>query len=113
MCRVKGSTLVETIVASILFMVIFAVSLELVPRLTVTGRNEVDMIETEICLSRAREKYTTGVWPAGEYLERYGNGKAKVLIEYYRDLDDVVVVHIEIEAGNERITYSEIVECWQ
>ena len=56
---------------------------------------------------------STGVWPAGTYVERYGGGEATVRVEPYRQYRDVQLITIEvrIDGSRKRIVHRQLVEC--
>ena len=106
MRRLKGASLLEAIVAAVLFLTVFATAMELLPRLTV--RDEADYR-----VGRAFDKYATGVWPCGDYTEAYDWGAVTVRVETYRGFSDlqVVTVSARIDGSRKRITLKQVVEC--
>ena len=69
MRRLRGASLVEAIVAAVVFLLVFAAVLEILPRLTVRGDDTLLLVEADYRMKRAFAKYATGVWPCGEYGE--------------------------------------------
>lgn len=69
--------------------------------------------EAEYRAMCAFDKYGSGVWPAGTYVERYGGGEATVRVEPYRQYRDVQLITIEvrIDGSRKRIVHRQLVEC--
>ena len=113
MRRLKGASLLEAIVAAVLFLTVFAVAMELLPRLTVRDDDALLMAEADYRVGRAFDKYATGLWPCGEYAETYDWGAVTVLVEAYRGFSDMqaVTVSARIDGSRKRITLKQLVEC--
>lgn len=111
--RLRGATLLEAIVAAVLFLTVFAAAMELLPRLTVRDDDALLVAEAEYRVSRAFDKYASGVWPPGEYAERYDWGDVVIRVEPYRDFSDVQVLTItaRIDGSRKRITHKQLVVC--
>ena len=108
MYELKGASLLEAVAASSIFMIVFALSLELLPKLTPSGSDGLAAAEMRYI---ARRKYADGLWPAGEYVERYDCGRAKITIEPYRDFEDVAMMTVTVECGTETAVHKELVRC--
>lgn len=113
MRRLRGTSLLETIVAAVLFLTVFAAVMELLPYLTVRNDDALLVAEADYCVGRAFDKYATGLWPCGEYVETYDWGMITVRIEHYRDFVDlqVVIVLARIDGSRKRITLKQLIEC--
>lgn len=111
--RLRAASLLEAIVAAVLFLTVFAAVMELVPRLTVRDDDALLVAEAEYRVSRAFDKYASGVWPAGEYAETYDWGAVAIRIEPYREFADlqVVTVSARIDGSRKRITHKQLVVC--
>ena len=55
--RLRGASLLETIVAAVLFLAVFAALMELIPRLTVRDDEALVTAEAEYRAARAFDKY--------------------------------------------------------
>lgn len=113
MRRLKGASLLEAIVAAVLFLTVFAVVMELLPRLTVRDDDALLMAEADCRVGRAFDKYGIGMWPCGEYAEAYNWGAVTILVESYPGFLDVQVVTVSarIDGSRKRITLKQLVEC--
>ena len=113
MRRLKGASLLEAIVAAVLFLTVFAVVMELLPRLTVRDDDALLVAEADYRVGRASDKYATGMWPCGDYAEAYDWGTVMVWVEAYRGFSDlqVVTVSARIDGSRKRIALKQLVEC--
>lgn len=111
--RLRAASLLEAVVAAVLLLTVFAVVMELLPRLTVRDDDALLMAEADYRVGRAFDKYATGLWPCGEYAEAYDWGAVTVSVESYRGFEDVrmVTVWACIDGSRRRITLKRLVEC--
>lgn len=111
--RLRGATLLEAIVAAVLFLTVFAAAMELLPRLTVRDDDALLVVEAEYRVGWVFDKYASGLWPAGEYAETYDWGDVAIRVEPYRDFSDVQVLTItaRIDGSRKRITHKQLVVC--
>ncbi len=113
MRRLRGASLLEAIVAAVLLLTVFAAVMELLPRLTVRDDDALLVAEADYRAGRAFDKYATGLWPCGEYVETCDWGTITIRIEHYRDFVDlqVVTVSVRIDGSHKRITLKQLIEC--
>ena len=78
--RLRAASLVEAVVAAVVLLIVFTAAMELLPRLTLRGDDALAVAEAEYRAVCAFDKYGSGVWPAGTYVERYGGGEATVRV---------------------------------
>ena len=99
--------------AAVVLLIAFTAAMELLPRLTLRGDDALAVAEAEYRAMCAFDKYGSGVWPAGTYVERYGGGEATVRVEPYRQYNDVQLITIEvrIDGSRKRIVHRQLVEC--
>lgn len=111
----QGATLLEAIVAAVLFLTVFAAVTELVPRLTLRDDDALLVAEAEYRTLRMCEKYATGLWPCDTYIESCDWGRIEVEITPYRDYDDlqVVTLRARIDGSRKRINHKQLIECAQ
>lgn len=111
--RLRAASLVEAVVAAVLLLIVFTAAMELLPRLTLRGDDALAVAEAEYRAMCAFDKYGSGVWPAGTYVERYGGSEATVRVEPYRQYRDVQLITIEvrIDGSRKRIVHRQLVEC--
>ena len=99
--------------AAVVLLIVFTAAMELLPRLTLRGDDALAVAEAEYRAMCAFDKYGSGVWPAGTYVERYGGSEATVRVEPYRQYNDVQLITIEvrIDGSRKRIVHRQLVEC--
>ena len=77
------------------------------------GDDALAVAEAEYRAMCAFDKYGSGVWPAGTYVERYGGGEATVRVEPYRQYRDgqLITIEVRIDGSHKRIVHRQLVEC--
>ena len=105
--RLRAASLVEAVVAAVVLLIAFTAAMELLPRLTLRGDDALAVAEAEYRAMCAFDKYGSGVWPAGTYVERYGGGEATVRVEPYR----LITIEVRIDGSRKRIVHRQLVEC--
>jgi hypothetical protein len=93
---VNGSSIVEVITASLIFMIVFTISIAAIAnslKLKVPCRNfiELDKYSRELL-----KMYLEDCHPCGEYIHEIDSGKAKVLIAPYRECLQIYKLDIVI-----------------
>lgn len=113
LCRVKvqGVSLLESIVAAVIFLSVFTAVLELLPYLTIRDDNVLRVVQAEYLTSRMLEKYCSETWPEGNYAETYDWGRIEIRIERYRTMADArkITVSVHIEGCREKIELTQVV----
>lgn len=94
--RIKGSTLLEAVVAAALFLTTFMSVMALLPRISTGGNDAVLYVEAEYRAVEAFDKYASGLWPCGEYVERYEWGDVIVRVGNYRGYEDLQIITVEV-----------------
>lgn len=112
MGALKASTLVETIIASVIFMCVFMISLETISRLTVQEDDNTVLVEADYRIKECLREYGDGRHADGQYTREYGWGRIVILIHNYRsyaDLQELTII-AEIESISKRLEFKHIVE---
>lgn len=91
-----GSTLLETIVASVIFLSVFAVSLETMSRMVASPRDTGIMVEVDHRLNECFRKYSSPLYTAGEYEQKYSWGTIYIALSRYKEYDRLR--HISLRA---------------
>lgn len=105
--RLGGSSLLETIVASVVFLTSFVSVMELLPHLATDDRDALLSIEAESRLDGTCDEYASGLWPCGEYVERYGWGEIVVSVEECRKFADMQTITVRARIYGRR----DAIEC--
>ncbi|MCC8035828.1 MAG: hypothetical protein LIO77_07870 [Rikenellaceae bacterium] len=93
--ELKASTLIETLVASIIFLAVFTISLDTAVRIT-----SVESIDAHTYLlitqdlEKLRKYYTEENFAIGEYSKDYQWGEAVIAIEGYRGYENLRILRI-------------------
>lgn len=96
----KGASLVEALVASVLFLTVFLIamsSLMTIARITVSGPSPVEMEES---VKEGLDRFKKGTGNSGSWNFRWG--VVEVEAEPYRTADDVTAVTVTAKADNGR-----------
>ena len=111
MRRLRGASLIEAIVAAVVFLLVFAAALEILPHLTVREDDTALLVEADYRMKRAFGKYATGVWPCGEYVEEYEWGRVTVTLKPYRGFSDLQAVDVWtiIKGSNKRLGITQVI----
>ena len=111
--KLRAAALVEAVVAAVVLLIAFTATMELLPRLTLRDDDAPAVAEAEYRARCLCDKYASGLWPAGTYVERYDGGVATVRVEPYRQYNDVQLLTIEvrIDGSRKRIVHRQLVEC--
>lgn len=101
-----GSTLVETIVASVLFLIVFLLAMEMLVRV---GGRQPDgvLLQMESDHQACVREFRSGDFPEGEYLRTYGWGEIAVEIEPYPYGDEIQQLRftVRLETGGQTFVH--------
>lgn len=111
--KVRGASLIEAVVASVILLAVFAVTMELLPRLSVRDDEGLRMAQGRYRLACILRKYASGAWPEGEYVETSEGVEAAIRIERYGGYEDLqlLVVEVRIDGCRRRLEHRQIVPC--
>lgn len=113
MCKLIGASLLEAIIAGLLFLIVFSITMELLPYLARPRHETLFSMKLDFAIEQILTKYMTGVWPNGIYSETYEWGEISIRIEPYRDYSDMQVIVISTHSNeyDRPITHMQIIEC--
>lgn len=84
-CSLSGSTLLETIVASVILMIIFTLAMDTLTRLMVLDNEDADYLRMETDIDRCRREICKNDLVPGERTYEYDWGKIEVDISSYKE----------------------------
>lgn len=111
MVRLRGSSLVETLVAAVIFLSVFSVSVEMLARITVSEESAADIVVAELQMRRVFNRYADA--PAGtSHTQAFAWGDIAVSVERYGVSQRLNVVDItaRLGCGGRVLRYRRIVE---
>jgi hypothetical protein len=110
--RLRASTLLETIIASLIFMCVFAISLETVSRLTTRSSDNAVLVEADYRIMECVREYGDGRHADGQYTREYEWGTIVVLLGPYREYADLqqLTVTADVKSLSKHLEFRHIIE---
>jgi len=102
----EASTILEIIIASVLFLILFFLAMEMLVR--IAGRQPDNaLLQAEIDRKACVHEFKTGVFEQGEYVREYDWGTITVTVQPYRTLRDIDELHflIHVSKGNRKLIF--------
>ncbi len=111
MVKLNGSSTIEVITSSLIFMTVFVISLWTLSGLSLRGDNGYTILEAEAQLEARFEQYGNGTWPDNTYVDRFDWGEITTILSSYRDYDNIqqVSMYAVIERSSYNIEYVRLV----
>lgn len=108
----KGSTLIEVITASIIFLIIFIASFSVLSGLTPADNNAIELVDADYRASFVFRELSDGLHEDGRYNTEYSWGKINATLEPYSDYADLqrLSITVTLTKSNKRIVYNYVVE---
>lgn len=110
--ELRGASILETIVASVIFMFVFVVSVDVVSRIVTKNDNYAEVIDMEHRMELCRKEFTASDHECGKYVRESRNGVITVTLGKYKDYDRLLELDIvgEMKSTGKRIVHSHIIE---
>jgi hypothetical protein len=110
--RLKAETLIQAIVAALIFMVIFLISLETVVRITTSQDDAYTLVDADYQISLFFAELSDGKHTYGNYVKYFSGGKLTAEISQYQEYTNlqIVTVTAELNKIKKHITFRHIVE---
>lgn len=103
MMKLKGSALIEAIVASTLFLIVFMLSLDTVTRITTGNRSdEYTLIAADHMADICFARYGDGKHLPGIYEDEFPWGKVTTEMYRYADYEELQEVTVTAEINNSK-----------
>ena len=87
--------MIEIMVASIIFLVIFFIAMEMIVRVGSVRRDD-SLLAAEIDMKTCMHRFSTEYFAPGEYLFSYGWGEITATVNPYRELTEIREVNLEM-----------------
>ena len=101
-----ASTVIEVIVASVLFLTVFFLAMEMLVRI---GSRQADetLLQAEIDRTACVQEFRTAAFDPGEYTREYDWGVIEIIVKQYWGLNDIQEIRftIRIEKGRQTFAY--------
>lgn len=94
----------EVVVASLLFMLVFCISMETLTRIY-TLKHDDSLLAVEMSLDAAVHEFSTGAFSDGEYTRSYPWGEITVCVEPYKESGRLRALTFTARAGSRIIRY--------
>jgi hypothetical protein len=109
--RLAGSSMIEAIVASLIFLTVFVLSLSALTGLTLRKDEGYVLLEVERALAGCFLRYGDGTGSQGSYTEDFKWGSVTTTIETYGDYENIgqVVLRAGITGSRKVIEYRRLV----
>jgi len=109
--RVPGSSMIEAIVASAIFLLVFAVSLSTLTGLAIRDDETYELLEAERAMTDCFLRYGSGTMANGSYTDQFEWGEITTAIENYGDYEDIrqVSMRAVISGSRKSIVYTRLV----
>lgn len=104
--RLEGSSIIEVVVASVLFLIMFVIAMETLTRST--GLPDAgSLLQAEADLAACIKAFETEAFPEGEYEKKYAWGTIKILVSTYKDIPDIneILFMMNISQGKHTVMH--------
>jgi len=110
--RVKADTLVEVVVASVIFLIVFMIGFETLTRLTIREDEGLVLVEADRCIGECFREFSNGRYPLGQYERKYEWGSIEAVIAPYRDYRSLQMLTLKalLRENRRRIEYHYVIE---
>ncbi len=104
--RLEGSSLIEAIVASVLFLIMFIIAMETLTRVAVLP-DSGGLLQAEADFRACINAFETETFPEGEYENEYEWGTIMILVSTYKDMPDVneILFTVKVSRGNHTVRH--------
>lgn len=110
--RFEGSTLIEVITASIIFLIVFIASFTILSRLIPADNDAVERIDADYRVSTTFRELADGLHEDGKYAAKYSWGEVDASLEPYSEYADLqqLCITVSLRKSKKRIVYKYVVE---
>jgi hypothetical protein len=110
--KFRAETLIQTIVAALIFMTVFLISLDTVVRITTSNADAYILVDVDYQISSFFVELADGKHPNGNYTKYFSEGKLSAEISQYAHYANLqlIVINAEMNKIKKRITFTHIIE---
>jgi hypothetical protein len=102
--RLKGSSMIEAIVASLIFLTVFILSLSTLTGLTLREDEGYVLLEAQRAMTDCFRRYGDGTHAKGIYTDEFEWGEITTTITGYGEYEDIQQVHLRAKLSGSRKT---------
>lgn len=104
--KLAGSTVIEAIVASIIFLAVFGIAMDTLARLS-SVKHDDSLLVAGIDLDACIHEFTTNPQSTGEYVRSYDWGEITITVARYKTRGDILELNFEttISPGKRKLRY--------
>ncbi|MDR1347621.1 MAG: hypothetical protein LBJ63_04205 [Prevotellaceae bacterium] len=108
----RAETVIQAVIAALIFMVIFIVSLDTVTKITVSHDDAYVLVDADYQISAFFAELADGRHQNGNYEKYFSGGKLSAEISQYKDYIDlqIIVINAEIYGMKKHIVFRHIIE---
>lgn len=81
--KLKASSIPECVVASVILMLSFVLSFDMLGHFLKAGQQQQEVLPAELALKRCYPEFAGGQYPDGSYEREWGEVKVEILLEPY------------------------------
>lgn len=93
--QLQASTLIEVIVASVLFLTILTIALHTVTSIATNRNQDYSIPQVDSRVKECLARYSSGEYTYGEFREQYPFGEILIVISKYEGYDSLKVIKID------------------
>ncbi|MDR2653238.1 MAG: hypothetical protein LBC68_13190 [Prevotellaceae bacterium] len=108
----RAETLIQAIIAALIFMVVFLISLDTVVRITISKSDAYLLVDANYQISSFFAELSDGKHQNGTYTKYFSGGKLSAEISQYKHYPDMqmIVINAEIDKIKKHIIFRHTVE---
>jgi hypothetical protein len=108
----RAETVIQAIIAALIFMVVFLVSLDTIVRITTAEDDAYLLVDANYQISSFFAELSDGKHQNGSYTKYFGEGKLSAEISQYKNYPDlqIIVINAKINKIKKQIVLRHIVE---
>lgn len=100
--KLKASTLIEVIVASVIFLIIFSISLDTLTQLTTSTKDTTVYVDVNYRMNACFREYSKEDYISGEFEHSYYWGVINIKVLPYKDYPNLKFIEIKAGVNNDR-----------
>ena len=110
--KFRAETLIQTIVAALIFMVVFLISIDTIVRITTSNNDAYVLVDVDYQISSFFAELADGKHPNGSYTKHFPEGKLTAEISPFKNYANLqlIIINAEVQKMKKRITFRHIIQ---